>query len=619
MRNESPESKIDAILYQSFLQKNHDFTNNRPANIFYNILNFINYVNFITTLVTTFFLKSLPSDLLIVGTYITPSGAIYRTFTLLITTLLIRPIANLIYTYSTMKEGFQLFNLFGKFAVKDNRYKVEIKFDNEFLATLEPLIMQTTKILNTTSIKLINLVASDLMLTSFSSTIFTVRIVEVLNIMGHYYAQNNEPLKSYAKLKQAKNLLEGLINTNSLSDPNSVRYKFKLDRGNLMCRVGNEWVTLYAQSKEVSSISELLYNKIKQQLNEGVLTEVQLSEEDKKELLNFTSARGLNKSFYSELRNKSRSIKLNYANKDLQNQDSRAQVVHALYLPELYTSVLYSLGRIYFYNEHNKEEFYGYLQVAKEISIAIRNYQRITLLHYHSIDRNGLKYFDINSSNEKTIEEARNYYQELSEEVGGIKCYELGKEIILNSDSYHKLVCFGQILRANIKLMEKSATPHIYNVQNARLKDQILDLMAKTEMQNKRLSNAPSYYNVIGELYIAKRDYYTAIRYFEFALQISQNSLSYFSADSHYYLAQTYYHPSIHATFNSNVAQTNLLKANDHIKEAVEIRRKIYPASDRRLIEAEDFSNKLNKELTKRFTREILQPKSGQLQVARSF
>ncbi|XP_028398640.1 uncharacterized protein LOC114522206 [Dendronephthya gigantea] len=201
-----------------------------------------------------------------------------------------------------------------------------------------------------------------------------------------------------------------------------------------------------------------------------------------------------------------------------------------LFLPELYLSVIYSLGRNYFYkNGEAMKQPSLYIDLLKlayclsrEISEAMN--ENDAVYHEYTVQLNGLLYLlvnddyicrdDIHEKKEgqvhaKDLMNAVDRYKQL--ECEERRFFEMGILKTTRDDTYRRLVCYRQILacyKALLSLNSIENRDH-YVSDGVQICDDLLGLLETFTAQNALVQNS-RYLNTIGEFYssIKKDEYY---------------------------------------------------------------------------------------------------------------
>jgi len=159
------------------------------------------------------------------------------------------------------------------------------------------------------------------------------------------------------------------------------------------------------------------------------------------------------------------------------------------YLIELYISILYSLGRTYFYDNKTfacqKADFKGYIEFGFNLSKLVDNKLSIKLFHQVLCQRNGLLYFQLEETDTAELISARKTYMDLLSDSN--QYYSEGQKFSLENDDQHKAVCLRQIINCSIKLNNFDG-----------IEQYLESLNKKLEKQGTKIPNIGSFYNMIG-------------------------------------------------------------------------------------------------------------------------
>ncbi|MCT4635303.1 MAG: tetratricopeptide repeat protein [Rickettsiales bacterium] len=176
------------------------------------------------------------------------------------------------------------------------------------------------------------------------------------------------------------------------------------------------------------------------------------------------------------------------------------KTLQSYYFTELYVSILYSLGRTYFYDKKTYisriEIFKGHLQLANELSHIIEKKTDIKIIHQYLTETNGLLYFDLeDKSNKDIISNVVSRYNSLAEDKNYY--YEEGKLKKQPEDInaiYSKITCYKQIVLA-CDLLKKSNEARQY-LDKLELQFQAL------EQKGRKSERIAGFYNLRGNNFL---------------------------------------------------------------------------------------------------------------------
>ena len=176
-------------------------------------------------------------------------------------------------------------------------------------------------------------------------------------------------------------------------------------------------------------------------------------------------------------------------------------IVEKIYLPELFISLLYTYGRVYFYKKNKgipmtdveRGKYYDMLKFAYELCRFISSTHKVCVLHRLLTQRYGLLYFKLDDEdNMPNILYARDEYSQLYHDKTDY--YEFGVLKKTETDKYNKVVCLKQMLKChNILLTKGNETDRNENLDEAKrfshmLEQQTeeLEILNQSAFQNER-------------------------------------------------------------------------------------------------------------------------------------
>ncbi|CAH1777349.1 unnamed protein product [Owenia fusiformis] len=205
------------------------------------------------------------------------------------------------------------------------------------------------------------------------------------------------------------------------------------------------------------------------------------------------------------------------------------EIMKTIYLPELFASVLYSHGRMYFYKstKDRTNTFISNLRVASALCEIIQKKMKCVVLHRILTQRNGLMYLYSEKTDEfgeekdgnKILEDlykGKSEYEKLRRRTDEEDWYQYGILKVTQGDSFHKCKCLEKIIYicTEILKLETSLQKREGVVEEGRdATRELMDVLDHQEKESK-LHKASNFYSVTAKFYDEAKCWDEAFNYY---------------------------------------------------------------------------------------------------------
>ncbi|CAH1777347.1 unnamed protein product [Owenia fusiformis] len=342
------------------------------------------------------------------------------------------------------------------------------------------------------------------------------------DILGYSYTQSKFIDLAEQKLAKSVEMMYKVLNIEEKDLDRRIKKKLK-DRNKVKIFADEKAEFIYDKLKGLGDtlVDKLVLNTV---LNTA---DVKLMKSKVKKLPALLSQNRTNEKIYNSLVNKKLAIP--------------QEVMKSAYLPELFASVLYSHGRMYFYKSERPKSktntFISNIHLASALCKKIEKETTYVVLHSILTQRNGLVYLYSEETDEfgeekdnktklKDLYKGKGEYEELSKRTDKEEWFQHGILKVTKNDPFHKCKCLekGIYICTEILKLEHEKEKRETIIKEGTVKIEEFMKILKEEETESKLHKAADFFVVTAEFYAEAKCFEDASKVYKEAIERCKTS-----------------------------------------------------------------------------------------------